>query len=75
MSSCFWELGLFGHDLQVLFTTEEMHEWDATFSLLMVTTRKWAQDRTNMRILQYFTAVTEVYDAHYSLQVGVVQFP
>lgn len=63
---------LFG--LQVLFTSEDLHRWDHPFSFLMVTTRKWAQDPTNIRILQYFTAVTEVYDQHYALQVGLVDF-
>lgn len=54
----------------MLLTTEELHNWDAMFSLLMVTSRPWAQDPANLRILQYFTAVAEVYDAHYARQVG-----
>lgn len=55
---------------QVLFTTEDLHRWGRTFSFVMVTTREWAQDPVNMRLLQYFTAVAEVYDAQYALQVS-----
>jgi len=60
---------------EVLFTTEDLHRWDRTFSYLMVTSRKWAQDPTNMRVLQYFTAVTEVYDAHFGIQTTTASSP
>lgn len=54
---------------QVKFTSEDLNRWGHAFSFLMVTTRKWARDPTNIRILRYFTAITEAYDNHYMLQV------
>jgi len=58
----------FVNPTKVLFTTEDLYQWDATFSFMMVTTRNWAQDPSNLRVMQHFIAVTEIYDAHYALQ-------
>lgn len=52
-----------------MLTTEELYGWGHSISLITATTREWAQDPVNLRILQYYTAVTEVHDAHFGKQV------